>query len=248
MLVLHGVCRRYGAATALEPTDLTLAAGETLALIGPSGCGKSTLLRIVNGLVPPDRGDVVIAGTRLTPDNAIELRRRMGYVIQDGGLFPHLSAEENVTVMPRLLGWGAGRIKRRLTELASLMRLPAGHLSRYPGALSGGERQRVALMRALVLDPELLLLDEPLGALDPMIRFELQEELKAAFDALGKTVLLVTHDMAEAAHFGDRIALMRDGVIIQRGSAADLMARPADPFVQKFLRAQRMMPRTGVGS
>ncbi len=242
MLSLHGITRRFGTAIAVDRTDLAVDRGETLALIGPSGCGKSTLLRIVNGLVMPDSGEVWIEGTRLAAANVRALRLRMGYVIQEGGLFPHLSARDNVALMPRLQGWAEGRIDRRLTELADLVRLPAGHLARFPGRLSGGERQRVALMRALVMDPDLLLLDEPLGALDPMIRFELQEELKTAFDRLGKTVLLVTHDMAEAMHFAHRIALMRDGQIVQQGSAAELLEQPAESFVRDFLRAQRLGP------
>jgi osmoprotectant transport system ATP-binding protein len=163
----------------------------------------------------------------------------MGYVIQEGGLFPHLSIRRNVALMAREFGWEPARRDARLTELAELARLPAALLERYPLEVSGGQRQRAALMRALMLDPDLLLLDEPLGALDPMIRVELQQELKDIFRRLGKTVLLVTHDLAEAVHFGDRLVLLRAGRIVQLGRPADLLERPAEPFVEAFVNAQR---------
>jgi osmoprotectant transport system ATP-binding protein len=224
---------------ALYPTDFTIVSGQTTVLIGPSGCGKSTLLRLIIGLVQPDDGSVRFDGVDVTPDNALQLRRRMGYVIQHGGLFPHLTARQNVTLLASYLGWDAGRIGPRLEELSRLTRFPCDGLDRYPAQLSGGQRQRVALMRALMLDPELLLLDEPLGALDPIIRSELQADLRDIFRALRKTVVLVTHDLGEAAFFGDQIALLRDGRILQQGTLADLLHRPADPFVTRFINAQR---------
>ena len=169
----------------------------------------------------------------------IAVRRRTGYVIQDGGLFPHLSAADNAALLARHLGWSAARRRERLDELAALVRLPGDVLARTPRELSGGQRQRVSLMRALMLDPEALLLDEPLGALDPMVRAELQDDLRAIFAELAKTVVLVTHDLAEAAFFADTVVLMRDGAVVQAGPPGDLEARPADPFVTQFIGAQR---------
>lgn len=174
----------------------------------------------------------------LTPRNCMVLRRRMGYVIQEGGLFPHWTVRDNVTVMARFLKWPPERRARRFRELAELVHLDAGLFERYPVELSGGQRQRVSLMRALMLDPDLLLLDEPLGALDPMIRYELQKDLKAIFARLHKTVLLVTHDLAEAAWFGDLLVLLRRGRIAQQGSIREMVQAPADPFVKRFIHAQ----------
>jgi len=236
---LTGVSKSYNGRPVLEPTDLTVPAERCLALIGPSGSGKSTLLRLILGLIAPDGGVIEFQDTRVEPRSYRELRQRIGYVIQDGGLFPHLDAGENVTLKARDLGWDAERLRRRLAELAELAHFPPELLGRYPAQLSGGQRQRVGLMRALMLDPEALLMDEPLGALDPIIRSRLQAELKQIFQRLRKTVLLVTHDMAESAFLGDEIVLMRDGRIVQRGGLEDLLDRPAEPFVTEFLRAQR---------
>ena len=240
MFELHSVTKRYGGAAALDDVGLVLPAGQTTVLVGPSGCGKTTLLKLLVGLLTPDAGTVAFHGEALTRANMLLLRQRMGYVIQDGGLFPHLNARRNVTLMAEYLGWKPEAVAARVDELAALVQLPADLLARYPVQLSGGQRQRVALMRALMLDPEALLLDEPLGALDPMIRYELQEELRDIFRRLRKTVVLVTHDMAEAAFFGDRIVLLRDGRIAQLGTVEDFARRPADPFVTRFLRAQRV--------
>ncbi len=239
MLVLSQVSKHYGDTQALAPTDLQVPAGETLVLIGPSGCGKSTLLRLIAGLIQPDSGAITLEGTALTPANILQTRQRMGYVIQEGGLFPHLTVRDNVTVMARYLRRDTGWIQSRLAELAELVRLPQALMTRYPDELSGGQRQRVSLMRALMLDPELLLLDEPLGALDPMIRYELQQELKSIFSQLGKTVVMVTHDIAEAAFFGQTLVLMRDGRIVQTGPFRELAQKPAEPFVEQFITAQR---------
>jgi osmoprotectant transport system ATP-binding protein len=239
LVVLDDVVKRYGEQLAVGPLSLEIAPHQSCVLIGPSGCGKSTLLRMILGLVWPDRGRVAIGGERLDRGNALRLRRSIGYVVQDGGLFPHLTAERNVTLLARYLGRDPAWIAARLAELAELVRLPQAALGRYPAQLSGGQRQRVGLMRALMLDPPLLLLDEPLGALDPVTRYELQDELKAIFLALRKTVVLVTHDMNEAAHFGDRLVLMRSGRIVQQGVLEELLARPAEPYVREFIRAQR---------
>ncbi|HZM45951.1 MAG TPA: ATP-binding cassette domain-containing protein [Burkholderiales bacterium] len=239
LVSLDGVSKSYGGVPALAPISMEFPAQRVVVLIGPSGCGKSTLLRMIVGLVAPDTGRITIGGEALTKENAARLRHGIGYVIQEGGLFPHLTAEENVALLPRFLRREGSWIASRLAELAELAQLPAASLKRYPRDLSGGQRQRVGIMRALMLDPPLLLLDEPLGALDPITRYELQGELKRIFAALGKTVVLVTHDMHEAAYFADDIVLMREGRVVQRGSAADLLERPAEPFVRDFLRAQR---------
>ena len=239
MLVISQVSKLYGDAPALAPTDLQVPGGETLVLIGPSGCGKSTLLRLIAGLIQPDSGSITFEGTRLSSENILQIRQRMGYVIQEGGLFPHLTVRDNVAVMARYLRRDASWIDCRLNELAQLARIPEEMLKRFPAELSGGQRQRVSLMRALMLDPDLLLLDEPLGALDPMIRYELQQELKAIFGQLGKTVIMVTHDIAEAAFFGHTLVLMRDGRIVQTGPFRELAQTPAEPFVEEFITAQR---------
>jgi osmoprotectant transport system ATP-binding protein len=239
MLRLSKVTKAYDGVAVLRGVDLLVPARQTLVLIGPSGCGKSTLLRLINGLILPDEGEVECLGVPVTAATALQLRRRIGYVIQDGGLFPHLTARGNIGLMARQLDWSSSRIEARLTELAELTHFPLAALDRYPSQISGGQRQRVALMRALILDPEVLLLDEPLGALDPLVRYELQADLKTLFDALGKTVVMVTHDLAEAGHFADVIVLMREGAIEQQGSMADLLGAPRTPYVERFVRAQR---------
>jgi osmoprotectant transport system ATP-binding protein len=239
MIEFAGVSKHYDSLEAVSSLDLAFRQGESAVLIGPSGCGKSTILRLIIGLIRPDSGRILFDGKEVEPAAILELRRRIGYVIQEGGLFPHLTARGNVELMPRYLKWDEGRIGRRLQELAELCRFPVAGLGRYPLQLSGGERQRVSLMRALMLDPEILLLDEPLGALDPMIRADLQEDLKRIFQTLGKTVLLVTHDLGEAAFFGDLIVLVHEGRVVQTGSPADLLQRPATPFVTSFINAQR---------
>ena len=239
MLTLSGVSKRYNDSLALAPTDLRIPAGKTTVLIGPSGCGKSTLLRLIVGLIQPNTGSITLGGITLEPANLLELRQRMGYVIQEGGLFPHLTLRDNVTVMARHLRRDDDWIEHRLAELSQLVRLPLELMSRFPAEISGGQRQRVSLMRALMLDPDLLLLDEPLGALDPMIRYELQQELKSIFSRLRKTVVMVTHDIAEAAFFGHSLVLMREGHIVQTGPFKTLAREPAEPFVTQFINAQR---------
>jgi osmoprotectant transport system ATP-binding protein len=236
---LDNVSKRFGASVALAPTSIDFDERRTTVLIGPSGSGKSTLLRIIIGLVTPDAGRVVVDGSVVDRTALQALRTRTGYVIQEGGLFPHLDAASNVTLMARELAWTHESIRTRLDELLPLVRLERAHLERYPSELSGGQRQRVGLMRALMLRPELLLLDEPLGALDPMVRYDLQVDLRAIFASLGTTVVMVTHDLGEAAYLGDRIVLMRDGAIVQRGTAEELQANPADAFVTRFINAQR---------
>ncbi|HKQ98300.1 MAG TPA: ATP-binding cassette domain-containing protein [Candidatus Polarisedimenticolia bacterium] len=235
---LRGVAKRYDAIEALKPTTLALGAGVSV-LLGPTGCGKSTLLRLLTGLVRPTAGTLLLWGQPLTAGTIAALRRRLGYVIQEGGLFPHLTAAENVTLAARQFGWEAARIARRLDELVELTHFPRDGMHRYPAELSGGQRQRVSLMRALMPGPELLLLDEPLGALDPMIRADLQAELREIFRRLDLTVVLVTHDLAEAEFLADRVVLLRDGAVVQDGPFRALVESPADEFVTRFVRAQR---------
>lgn len=239
MFELRQVSKRYGPTIALDALDLSIAAGRTTALIGPSGAGKSSVLRMLVGLEWPDSGEVRFDGESLRRATLLEQRRRIGYVIQEGGLFPHLTGAGNAALLARTLGWDHPRIEARLRELADLCRLPFAALSRYPAELSGGQRQRVGLIRALVLDPKVLLLDEPLGALDPIVRHELQTQMRELFDTLDKTVVLVTHDVAEAAWFGDTLVLLRAGRVLQQGSARELLETPSDPFVREFMTAQR---------
>jgi len=219
--------------------DLCIAQSQTVVLIGPSGCGKSTLLRLMVGLITPDAGRVMFEQQPLTPENIRFQRHRMGYVIQDGGLFPHLTARQNITLLARHLGWGESRIKERIETLAELTSFPFAALNRYPLEMSGGQRQRVSLMRSLMLDPDVLLLDEPLGALDPMIRSQLQDDLREIFRSLGKTVVLVTHDLAEAAYLADTIVLLHEGRLVQQGDLPSIIHAPANDFVTKFINAQR---------
>jgi osmoprotectant transport system ATP-binding protein len=236
---LAGAVKRHGGAVVLGPIDLAVPRARTLAVVGPSGAGKSTVLKLLLGLSPPDAGEVLFDGAPLASFDPLSLRRRVGYVVQGGGLFPHLTAAGNAALVARWLRWDDRRIAARLGELSDLARLSPALLGRYPAQLSGGQAQRVALVRALMLDPEALLLDEPLGALDPVTRAELQDDLRAAFARLAKTVVLVTHDLGEAGFLADRIALLRDGRTAQEGSIDDLVRRPADAFVERFVNAQR---------
>jgi osmoprotectant transport system ATP-binding protein len=244
LIALENVSKTYARRVAVHPVTVSFPPEKTTVLIGPSGCGKSTLLRMIVGLAQPDSGRVVIDGEVLSDDNVQTIRHRIGYVIQEGGLFPHLTAGENVALLARHLKKSPTTVATRMHVLAELVGIPADTLKRYPQQLSGGQRQRVGLMRALMLDPPVLLLDEPLGALDPVTRHDLQGELKSIFAALRKTVVLVTHDMGEAAYFAHDIILMREGRIVQRGSIDDLFERPADAYVHTFLTAQRMPARS----
>jgi osmoprotectant transport system ATP-binding protein len=237
VIELHDVSKSHGGVEVLHPTTLSLGRGVSV-LLGPSGSGKSTILRLLTGLAMPTSGVVRLWGQAVSPNTVGTLRRRLGYVIQEGGLFPHLTAADNVALAARYFGWSASRVEARLLELCALTHLPAEAMGRYPAQLSGGQRQRVGLMRALMLGPELLLLDEPLGALDPMIRADLRADLRDIFRSLGQTVVLVTHDLTEAAFFADRVVLLRDGVVVQQGTMDDLVQRPADPFVTRFIGAQ----------
>ncbi len=239
MIYLKNVSKTYGAIKALQAVELPISEGMTTALIGPSGCGKSTLLRLIIGLTYPDAGSVYFKDVQVLPETVLSLRREMGYVIQEGGLFPHLTAHDNVALMARYVGWTENKIQTRIDELSDLAQFPRDGLNRFPVQLSGGQRQRVSLMRALMFNPDVLLMDEPLGSLDPMIRSDLQTDLKTIFRTLRKTVVLVTHDISEAAFLADMIVLLRDGQIIQRGTFEEMVRSPSDPFVTRFINAQR---------
>jgi osmoprotectant transport system ATP-binding protein len=241
MIELVGASKSFGSTLALEPTNLRFEAGETTVLIGPSGCGKSTMLRLIIGLIAPTTGEVRFENQVLTPKNMLHVRRRMGYVIQEGGLFPHLTARDNVLLLGRRLRRPVQEMRARFDELCELTGLPVAALDRYPVELSGGQRQRVSLIRALMLRPDVLLLDEPLAALDPMVRSALQTELKTIFHHLHQTVILVTHELAEAAWLGHRIVLLRQGRVVQAGTLAALRDHPSDAFVSEFINAQRTL-------
>lgn len=228
--------KRYGGAVALGPIDLSIGQGDTIALLGTSGAGKSTLLRMLNGLVLPDAGEVRFRGAPIVDAPAV--RRQIGYVVQGGGLFPHLDAGANVALVARYLKKPEPEIAKRLDELCELVRLPRTALGRYPSQMSGGQAQRVSLMRALMLDCEVLLFDEPLGALDPVTRFDLQQDLRGIFTRLRKTVVIVTHDLREAQALTDRALLMRNGQVLQDGTVAELIRAPKDEWAARFVKAQ----------
>lgn len=240
MIELREVSKRFGERVALDGVSIEVRPGTVHVLLGSSGCGKSTVLRVILGLVRPDAGEVLVDGTRVTDATRTALVRGMGYVVQEGGLYPHLTALDNVALPARASGWPPPRTRERAAELGALVGLDEQTLRLYPRELSGGQRQRVGLMRALMLDPPILLLDEPLGALDPIVRAELQAQLGTLFGALGKTVVLVTHDIREAALLGRTITLMTAGRVVQQGVFADLLERPAAPFVTQFLTAQTL--------
>ena len=238
MITLKNISKNFGTKKILEDLSFHVNRSETLALIGLSGSGKTTALKIICGLHLPDKGDVLINKVALNQHNLPLVRRGLGYVIQDGGLFPHLTAMDNIA----LVGLEAGRtqieIETRIEELSKLTKISSDLLDKYPRELSGGQRQRIGIMRALFLDPEILILDEPMGALDPITRKELQTELKELFKRLKKTVILVTHDLYEASFFAERIILLQEGNIAQEGSMAELLNTPRNSFVREFVNAQ----------
>ena len=230
---------RFGETLAVDSLELAIPSGRTTALIGPSGCGKTTLLRLAVGLQRATSGTVRVLGQSLARATLDSLRHSIGYVVQEGGLFPHLSCAANVALVAEHLDWKRERVRARTSELCELVQLSEELMQRVPGQLSGGQRQRVGLMRALFLDPELLLFDEPLAALDPMVRAELQDDLKQIFARLEKSVLLVTHDLAEAGYLADELILMRAGRVVQRGGLREMLEQPAERFVTEFVSAQR---------
>jgi len=238
MIRFHKVGKSFGSAVALRPTELGIPPNKTTVLLGLSGSGKSTILRLISGLIEPTTGWIEIDGEKLSRRSLPEFRRRMGYVIQSGDLFPHLTARRNILLVAQQLRLGMEEMTGRMEELCVLTRFPTNLLDRYPLELSGGEQRRVSLIRALMLKPDILLLDEPMGALDPMVRAGLLKDLKTLFERLNETVILVTHDLMEAARLADWVVLLKAGKIIQQGPFAELSLCPAEPFVTEFFRAQ----------
>ncbi|MBO6620659.1 MAG: ATP-binding cassette domain-containing protein [Balneola sp.] len=239
MISAKNISKSYSSKDVLKNIDLNISAGNTVALIGPSGCGKSTLLRIIMGLIEADSGFILIDGETVSKENVLQVRQKIGYVIQKGGLFPHLTARENATLASEYLGWSTSKTEERLSELADLVQIDKNMLNRKPDDLSGGQAQRISLIRALMLDPKIILLDEPLGSIDPLVRHELQSDLKKIFHELQKTVLLVTHDLGEAAFLGNEIVLMKEGEIVQQGDIRQIISNPVNEFVEQFVSAQR---------
>src|SRR4051794_16035868 len=238
--------KRYPGADepAIRELTLEVPAGELCILVGPSGCGKTTAMRLVNRMIELTSGDVLVDGVSVRERPPAELRRHIGYAIQQIGLFPHQTVAENIAVVPKLLGWDGGRIRTRVTELLELVGLEAGMGPRYPAQLSGGQRQRVGVARALAADPPLLLMDEPFGAIDPITRGRLQEEFRRLQRDLGTTVVFVTHDIDEALKLGDRIAVLKPGgVLAQYATPEELVRAPADAFVEEFVGADKMIAR-----
>jgi osmoprotectant transport system ATP-binding protein len=242
MLEFRGVSKSFNGTIVVQPFDLRVEQDEVVVLLGPSGCGKTTILRMVAGLVAPTTGQITVDSIPLSNQTIRAVRRKLGYVIQEGGLFPHLTAVENVTLMPRHDGWPRKKVDERLDRLVQMTQFPKSGLDRYPNELSGGQRQRLSLMRALFLDPRILLLDEPLGALDPLIRAGLQRDLNEVFSQTGATVLLVTHDLVEAGRFADRVCVMNAGRIVQQGPFAEILEKPGDEFVREFVSSQVVTP------
>ncbi|HEY6608378.1 MAG TPA: ABC transporter ATP-binding protein [Candidatus Limnocylindria bacterium] len=248
VVAFEHVTKRYGppgTPDAVSDLTLTVPAGEICVLVGPSGCGKTTTMKMVNRLIEPTAGRITIDGRDVTGLPAVELRRGIGYVIQQVGLFPHQTVGDNVAVVPRLLRWDASRVRARVDELLELVGLePGTYRDRYPAELSGGERQRVGVARALAADPPVMLMDEPFGAVDPIRRERLQNEFLRLQDQVRKTIIFVTHDVDEAIKMGDRIAiLMRGGILAQYDTPAAILAQPASEFVERFVGADRGLKR-----
>ena len=245
MIIFDGVSKRFPDGTAaIEDLDLVVPEGQIVVLVGPSGCGKTTTMRLVNRMVEPTAGRVLLDGTDVRDVPPHELRRRIGYVIQQIGLFPHRTAAQNIATVPELCGWDRARTSARVAELLAMVGLPESAADRYPHQLSGGQRQRVGVARALAVDPPVLLMDEPFGAVDPVVRAQLQDELLRLQAAVGKTIVFVTHDIDEALKLGDRIAVMSaPGRVRQFDTPSAILAQPADGFVLEFLGPERGLKR-----
>jgi osmoprotectant transport system ATP-binding protein len=241
---LREVTKRYGDTVAVDHLSLTAPAGRITVLIGPSGCGKTTTLRTINRLIEPSSGEILIDDQNVLREDPTQLRRRIGYVIQQVGLFPHRTIAQNVATVPRLLGWPQERVRARVDELLALIGFdPARMRDRYPAQLSGGEKQRVGVARAMAAEPPLMLMDEPFGAVDPIVRERLQNEFLQLQRAQGITVIFVTHDIDEAIKLGDRIAIMRAGRLVQFAPPIEILAHPADDFVARFVGSDRGLKR-----
>jgi osmoprotectant transport system ATP-binding protein len=252
MITIENLTKRYDSTTVVDSVSMEIAGNSLTVIVGTSGSGKSTLLRMVNRLVEPSSGRVLIDGHDTRAEPAHLLRRRIGYAIQGHGLFPHRTVAENIATVPRLLGWDAGRIRARVEELLRAFQLdPAAYAGQLPHQLSGGQQQRVGVARALAAEPALLLMDEPFGALDPIIRAKAQEDLLEVRRRFGTTIVLVTHDMDEAFRLGDRVAVMSEGRVLQYDRPAVLLAQPADPFVSRMTgiagRALRLLTLISAG-
>jgi len=246
MIELTDLTKRYAgtARPAVDRLTLSVPEGEVCVLIGPSGCGKTTTMRMINRMIEPDGGRVTVGGRDVLAVDPVDLRRSIGYVIQQVGLFPHWSIADNIATVPRLLGWAAGRVSARVDELLALVGMdPAQYRDRFPRELSGGQRQRVGVARALAADPPVMLMDEPFGAIDPITRARLQAELLRILQGLAKTIVFVTHDIDEAIRMGDRIAILKDGALVQYDTPEAILARPADAFVEEFVGADRALKR-----
>ena len=246
MITLDGLSKTFGAgvAPAVDGLSLTVQAGEICVLIGPSGCGKTTTMRMINRMVEPDSGRIDVGGRDVTRMDAVELRRSIGYVIQQVGLFPHMTIGENIATVPKLLGWDASRTARRVDELLALVHMvPDQYRDRFPRELSGGQKQRVGVARALAANPPVMLMDEPFGAIDPITRASLQDEFLRILRDLGKTIVFVTHDIDEAIKMGSRIAILRAGKVIQYDTPQRILAHPADSFVEAFIGRDRSLKR-----
>jgi len=246
MINMEHVTKRYaeGGAASVDDLSIVVPEGTTTALIGPSGCGKTTTMRMINRLIDPTEGKIIVNGEDVTKVDPVNLRRHIGYVIQQVGLFPHMTIAQNIAAVPKLLGWAEAKIKSRTEELLHLVGLdPREMLKRYPRQLSGGQRQRIGVARALAADPPVLLMDEPFGAIDPIARTRLQDEFRQILQRVRKTVVLVTHDLDEAIRLGDRIAIMKGGKIVQYDTPDTLLSHPADGFVENFVGIDRAIKR-----
>ncbi|MCK9252191.1 MAG: ABC transporter ATP-binding protein [Clostridiales bacterium] len=242
MIQFENVCKHYGSNVVVDRLNLDVEQGNLVTLIGASGCGKTTTLKMVNRIIEPTSGKIIVNGENVLKQDPVQLRRGIGYVIQQIGLFPNMTISENITVVGQLLGWSKSRMLSRAEELLSLVDMePAIYMNRYPNELSGGQQQRIGVLRALAADPETILMDEPFGALDPITRDQLQNEFKNLQTQLHKTILFVTHDMDEALKMADTIVLMRDGKLVQAASPEDMLRNPADDYVVNFIGLDRTL-------
>jgi osmoprotectant transport system ATP-binding protein len=249
MIEIRGLVKQYPGAAhpAVDHLTLTVPEGCVCVLIGPSGCGKTTTMRMINRLVEPDAGSISVGGRDVMHIDPVSLRRSIGYVIQQVGLFPHWTIADNIATVPKLLGWNEGRIAARVDELLELVGMePATFRARFPRELSGGQKQRVGVARALAADPPVMLMDEPFGALDPISRGRLQDEFLRILRSLRKTIVFVTHDIDEALKLGDRIAILRDGALVQYDAPEAILAHPSDAFVESFVGTDRALKRLGL--
>ena len=240
MVHFVNVTMAYGSHIVIDKLNLHVEEGQLVVLIGPSGCGKTTTLQLINRLIKPTEGDILVNRQNIKNVDPVELRRKVGYVIQEIGLFPHMTIKQNIEIVPRLLGWDEERKAARTEELIQLVNLDRKYLKRYPSELSGGQQQRIGLLRALAVEPPIILMDEPCGALDPITRESLQNEIVALQKRLKKTIVFVTHDMDEAIKIADRIVLMKDGKIVQAAASKELLSNPANEFVEQFIGRHRL--------